>query len=1853
MKIIQTKNRKRLLVTLLMVLPILLTALLADECERGATLCRVAAMIDTIDHKAQISIDSVPAIISDLEVRATQSDNELEQSLLYANLASLYQGYYQQRSYTFNQRVGIEGDLPPDISQWSGEEFLKKIYSCSMLSIKHRSVLLDIPTSACGVLLQEGEFNETLRPNLYTILAYRAISMLETVGYRYDINRYITQNLPSYDLAFAPVTTLLDSPMEKEEFQVAQSILYLYKELLQYAQDQEQEDLLVYTNLDRLAFAYKVLPESDQYLAQLKQLYSTYKERAISLAIVAQIAQTEINSSDYTTRKGLLELCQTTLQHFPNEKGGTPCITSYIERLTAPEVELHFEKQIYPKKRSEVAIRYNNIKKLGVTIYREGGENTQNPRITPKYLEQLPPVAQYTQYCSDTLTLVAQKGSLKIPKLPVGAYIIALDTHSGEEVDPIAMRFAVTRFSAIVVRRELLIVDAESGKPQPNIEVELFKRDSGGAYLQLSESKRTNREGFLSLPDDPSIKGVRPIHRGDSLAMITSIPYSYTYPNSPLVEEKISLFTDRSIYRLGQVVQYAGVIYKVSQESGAVERHKTLTLQLRDSRYQIVSTQEVLSDSYGSFSGSFALPSHLLAGRYSLVTTSGEAQISFEVAAYKRPSFQVKLSPETELHQFDREIKVNGEAISYNNIPINGATFSYTITERESIYRLGSNNLSRVVAKGSANVGEMGEFAFNFTPQRNSRSRYPDQAIYWIEVVVTSPLGETQEESLRLFVGKDPIAISLNLPTNVCRDRAIELPIKVTNLLGSPISYRGKYTLYAQNNAKEEVAQANFSSEQPASPAHWEGIPSGAYRLVVDVESSEGVRASHEYNFTLYSLCDKSPAITTPLWLAEEELTCPKGESVTLQFGSSDRNSYITYMIFEGYNLVARESVQLSNRNQLLTIPYLKNYKNDLTLLLFLVKDEEYHVRKAQIKATEPDKKLTIRSKSFRDFVTSGAKERWRFSVTDSQEQEVESRVIATMFDASLQAITPHNWFFNPHSSTQYYYIPTNWSKQVASSQLKYRKQNPITCTSPQYPILRETELPYINRNLILRSESSAVEEKDVAKTETTTIPENLRTNFAETALFYPTLTTNIEGEVWIEFELPHSNTTWQFMALAYTQDLQFGEYFRTTIAQKPLMVTPNLPRFLHNGDETSLSVGVSNRSGDKQAGNLQLELFDIDSDLTLTTLKQPFALNDGQSHTHIFHFTVDCKSPYIGVRIMANGMTASDGEQHLLRILPTQRLVTESMPLNLTSGVSSQEFTFAALKKIQPKSRTNYRMMLEYTTQPIWYVVQALPTLIESNRCLSVTDLSDALFAQSVASGIAQNNPSIASAIEMWQKGYESGEETPLVPLERDESLKSVLLASSPWSVEAKNDQEQMLQLAQLLDVNRMQAERNTSLLALKNRQRPDGSWSWFEGMPSSPYITLEVVLNLIRLQEMEMKSYNETEMQMIHKAINYLDGTLTAATPSKQLTSFDLRYLYLRSLCQDIPLADTLQNHKTQMALLAQTWSKLDLYHQPLAAITLRTYGYVKEADKIVESLYKISTYTPQQGRYWQNGQYNRVGTMGDIEVQCAMIAAFNQQNSNNPIINEMRLWLLQQKEYRDWGRSTASAEAIYTLLSTGSEWLDTPRGESQIIWGDNPIETKDITPLLGSIKHEKPGSEITPNDATVRIKRTSTLPSWGALYWQYYDDYNLIVSTQSQPIEIEKHLFVKEGNKLVPITQQEVAVGDEVVVQLVVKAHESVSFVHLQDERAACFEPSQQLAGYRYDENVGYYLEHRNAATNFYFDYLPKGNYLFTYTVHAERGGAYTNGLATINSLYAPKINAHTASNRLTVKNTPKTD
>lgn len=1185
-------------------------------------------------------------------------------------------------------------------------------------------------------------------------------------------------------------------------------------------------------------------------------------------------------------------------------------------------------------------------------------------------------------------------------------------------------------------------------------------------------------------------------------------------------ETKYQVYTDRALYRPGQKVHASAISYTVKKGLDASVPGKSMELKfvLSDANWKQVAEQKVTTDEYGTASVDFELPKEGKTGQYS-ISVNGTASEYFRVEEYKRPTFEITFPKVNEKYDWGDTVVVKASAKTYAGVPVQGAKVEYQVTRRNQLWWWGAGSAGQLVKTDSCVTREDGTFDVEIPLEASlagkdetDMSDFMRIARFFnfeVSAIVTDISGESHEGVMSLPLGTKPTILTVNLPKRIETDSLKMVTFAYRNASGIPISSRLKYRI-DEGEWKDAEANAPVSIKEYASSASassslvWK---SGVHQL----EAICG-QDTLQQKFTLFSMKDTHPVEPTTEWYYQTAKTFPRdGKPVYIQVGSSENGAHIVYSIIAGNKLLEKGAWELGDSIVTLPFTYKEEYASGIVLNYSFVKQGKCYTRMMSIARPLPEKKLNIAWKTFRNRLTPGQKEEWTLKITTPDGKPAKAQLMSVLYDKSLDQIAPHFW----NSSLGFYQSLPNcywehtlsfrsfWLNGVYPTKYYDEKQLDVDKFDGKffsyYAYMQAVELCKLERSsggtvesVRIQKDELVQEEGRVMKTRGSNMirvaaaapsadkvfdaveemPQfagssgsdagqyldkvQVRENLNETAFFYPALESDNNGNVAIRFTLPESVTTWKFMGLAHDKEMRNGLLVEEAVAQKTVMVQPNMPRFLREGDKSTIVVKLFNTSDKKVSGNARMQIIDPENNKVVWQKEQKYNIDAEGTTTLSFDVQNLKEGTYIN-KVVVAGNGYSDGEQHYLPVLSDKELVVNTLPITLhEAGKKDFDLTKLFLNKNgkQVKADKDTKVTVEYTNNPSWLMMKALP---------------------------AVSNPTEEDAI----------------------SLMAAVYANS---------------ISRHIQSDTLKVEIDKYVGLLKKLQNADGSFSWWKGMGSSRYVTTEVAEMMVRLNAIVGRQSSTSKM--LSSAITYLrrqtarevqemkkreqENKKYEATPSEQA----LHYLYIITMNFTRLDGSALEDVHYLLGKLKKMTSSLTIYGKAKAAVVLAKNYDEKTAADYLKSIEEYSVYREEMGRYYDTRKAYYSWRDYKIPTEVAAIEALQQLNGNKQTIEEMQRWLLMSKRTQAWDTPVNTVDAVFAFMNGNKQNLNR-KAENAVIKLDGKLipMPKDST-TLGYVKSEQEGKDA----SHLTIDKKSDYTSWGAVYAEFKQPISEIASSES---------------------------------------------------------------------------------------------------------------------------------------------
>lgn len=1116
------------------------------------------------------------------------------------------------------------------------------------------------------------------------------------------------------------------------------------------------------------------------------------------------------------------------------------------------------------------------------------------------------------------------------------------------------------------------------------------------------------------------------------------------------------------------------------------------------------------------------------------------------------------------------------------------------------------------------------------------------------------------------------------------------------------------------------------ATDKDVSFAPLNALGQGYYLVELTAKDAFGTEVVQKAYYCLTEADAKLPPYYTTAWFHALKDKYEPGETAEILVGSS--YAFVDFLIEveikdKGYNtnkLVFSKAISCTGTQQKISIPVTEDWRGNAQIHVTAVRNNELLSWSKTISVPYTNKQLDVKLETFRKEMAPDDAEEWTLKITDKNGQSVKAELLATMYDASLDVLAANNWSLNPFrfmnprfnwesssfqraqtqlwnrnwlsypsSAIQRSFEEINWFGYYFGNRYRYDRLETMSvrggARNGSVAMLQkavESESDFAVTEMAMDEKANAEEVAKYAVMAKAKVPAEdsnaeppaeikMRSDFSETVFFHPHLTTDKQGKVSFKFNAPQSLTRWKFMGLATTEDLKIGTITEEVVTRKQLMITPNYPRFVREGDKLVFQVKVNALDTTLKKATVSLELSDALTGRPLELKMKNYELKI-QNGSGVASWEIDIPEDLAALKFTTKAWSEkhSDGEEKTIPVLSNRMLVTEAMPLPVR-GKGTHKITFDKLKNNTSSSLRNHSLTLEFTPNPIWLAVLSLPYMMEYPYECS-EQIFSRYYSNAIGSYLANSDPAIKRVFDQWKSAAQNKEgDAFLSELEKNPELKQALLTETPWVRDAQNETEQRRRIAELFDTDRMESELAIALKKLKQNQKADGGWGWFNGMESDMYITRYIVSGFGKMRKMGVWQMDAETQSMLHRAIEFLDEEMVEYYDRRALKEkdyvpswTDLHMTYARSFwLDDFKVSGKAQTtYNLIVKLIRDKWTKLDASQKGLAAVLLNRSGFEADAKKVIVSLRETALNSEEFGTYWamDKGYYWH---QAPIENHVMILEAFQEVANDAEMVSEMNIWLLKQKQTQSWETTKATAEACYALLSTGPA-LSAVEGNTNfdteamvsIKLGNETIDPridKDLKTEAGTgyFKTNWTKSSITPDMGNVTVTKDNEGVAWGAVYWQYFEDLDKITGVTDNPIKMKREVMLLQDTENGPLMKKldantSLSVGDRVRVKITLETDRHMEYVHLKDMRAASFEPRKQLSGAEYQEGLSYYRSTTDVAMNFFFGYLPKGTFVFEYDLNVTQAGTFSNGISQLQCMYAPEFTTHSEGVKLEI-------
>jgi hypothetical protein len=1910
--------------------------------------------------------------------------------MLHALQGSWYWSYFLQNRWQFANRTATTSAPSDDFTTWDLKRLFEEIDLQYSLALKDEATLKATPIANLDALLEKGNVPDSYRPTAFDFLAHHALAF-------YSAGEHAgTLRQDAFEIdASSPALGTLDEflawkPETKDEQSTKLRAIQLFQNLLNFHRDDADSSPLLDADLQRLQFAFNMSvgeEKADRYKSALKQLADQNAKHELSALARARWAQLLVQEQENVEA---LEVAQQGANAFPQSPGGIEC-KNLIADIRQPLVSLQTER-VWSEPLPSIRVTYRNVNRLHFRVVRVDwmGRLTQD-RWQPgqfndadrKELANRPRAAEWTtdlpatdDYRPTTYDVPAPKG------LPAGYYIViaSMKPDFSETDNQVFACEAWVSHLALVVRQSWsrpmplsgFILDNRTGLPIAGAKIQTLHRDRQNRRFIEGPSTTSDADGQFSLESVNNASFIVARHNDEVLATMNEYA-SQQYREDARAMSHVNLFTDRSLYRPGQMIHFKGVAMLVDQKENRYElmKNRNFRVKLLDINQQQVAQLEVKSNDFGSFSGSFTAPRDRGTGNMVIVVDEMNfAQTSIQVEEYKRPKFQVDLDAPKDPSRLGEAVKVTGKAMSYTGAPIQGASVRYRVVRQVRWpdwfmvcygWRIAPFlGQSQEIANGWTETRDDGAFECQFIARPDRSVPESDDPIftYSVTVDVTDGTGETRSDQASVSVGYKTMQLEISADDWQSQDEKVKVRLRTTTLDGETVTGQGKLRVYSlrepegvvrpdllgqrlprpmRGDSRRGLTRGILPMPEP-DPADWKNWPlgdevltldfdtqdagwqdidvdlnRGLYRCIAESQDRFGKPIKAELNVRVLDKAAEQLGLKVPFVFGVPRNQVEPGSTWQGLWGSGYEGARAYVEIEHRGKTLKKYWTPVGVSQLVIEQPIEEVHRGGLTVHVTMVRENRLYTETRLIDVPWSQKQLQVRWDRFRSKLTPGSEETWSVTITDPSGKGTIAEMVAALYDQSLDAYLPHNWL---HRFSMFYQESSslNSSFQNVANGFQWLRGNirsdrlPVSRSYRQFPSLLQAfqhsqlrmrglsrfgSAPGIAGEPMVLEAMAEAEGAVFSKSARSpgapmaamadalaagAVPAGMggggpgpnvggpkldsvspRKNLNETAFFFPHMISDETGKVTIQFAMPEALTQWRFLSFAHDEQLRSGSLFDSVVTTKDLMVQPNPPRFLREGDELEFSVKLTNQSPSPQTGTVALHLSDaidlrnLDEAYDNKTAERPFELAPNSSKSLRWKIRVPDGARPIIFKAVAATEKLSDGEEGMLPVLSNQILVTESLPLPIR-GPAEKEFEFKKLLESgQSKTLRHQSLTIQMTSQPAWYAVLALPYLMEyPHECSE--QVFNRLYANALAKHVATSDPKIERVFAVWR---ELQPEALQSPLSKNEDLKSVMIEETPWLRNAEKESQARKNVGMLFERNRLDAELQRAMTKLAQMQRENGMWPWFPGGPDNEYLSLYIVTGFGRLRHMGVG----VDESLAIRALDRLDAWMQESferIPAKErnaernhLSPTIAMYMYGRSFyLVDRPIAEPYQSGLRFWQEQARAhWLKLSRQSQAHIAIGMKRMGDRELPNAIMKSLKENSISDEEMGMHWRDNERSWWWYHAPIETQAILIEAFDEVAGDPAAVEDCKVWLLKQKQTQDWKTTKATADAVYALLGRGANWLASD-SLVQVKVGDLVVEPDQVEAGTGFYERTYPASEVRPDMGKVRVTKSDTGVSWGSIHWQYLEDIRNVTSHVATPLSLEKKIYRRQLTESGPVLEEvlgPISVGDELVCRIVLKTDRDMEYVHLKDYRGSGTEPVNVLSGYRYQDGLAYYESTRDTATHFFIDYLRRGTYVFEYTLRVQHAGDYPMGLATLQCMYAPEFNSHSESVQLQVK------
>ncbi len=1807
--------------------------------------------------------DSTASALKQIAAAEARCSNPVAKSVLKTLEATIYTAIYQSARYKFNSRPTIGNAASDDFNLWSRAQFLSKVESLTNEALACREALLATPLTDYSAALTYEKTTPRFYPTMFDFAASKGIANLAA----FDENESVLN------------PALLDNPLDESLYpslsnSPLHSILGIYRSWTNahLADDASLAEIRI--EMSHYIYNHIFNDDNDSASGKLgKKFFSLYLDNTTSEYSGAYLVAASENMGSFTSeeKRRVYDALNAFAASYPGYFN-INAIKNRINEISQKSVNLRFPEVCAPGAPFDIEVSGRNIDKATILFYdvtksMRGNDTEDYIRYNPLWVPIDSVVVPFAgDIPFDGKTTIRHKFDKP------GRYVVAA-RYPGGKISGNLRAARCTSLSGASFssdgKKSVVAVDAASGKPQAGVEAWFRPWSRENNFTRLNGS--TNAQGLLDVNIDKY--GSILLRRGDD-----HFSPDFTFSNfSPSTEETrhiASINTSLALYRPGDDVDFSVVLFECRPDgSKSPAANTALKMVLFDANYQESATMELTTDEWGRAEGTFATPADGLTGRFNIEARKGSDHVGnhyITVSDYKLPTFTAEITSITPPAKLGEPAVIKGKATTFAGFPVAEASVAVIIKVRTGIWFW--SRTSPVFSTLETTTEPDGTFTVEI-PAETIQSSPAPRGTFLCDIAVTSADGETQTAATSFNLGKS-LAISPSIPSAINTDKPFTAIVALFNALGETQPGTLRYTIKATDSAEFETRSGEIAAGSVA--ALLKDLPVGNYSLAFASADPELADPADNIAVTVYRTDSPVCPVDAPLWIPENSVTATPDGTARLILGSNvaDANVLMSVTNRKGKLLEQRWIVPAKGTHPVdIAIPA---GEPSINVQLNCVRDCKSYSASIRVNSASSKKSISLKIETFRDKVTPGDTEKLTLRVSPTEGADPRSAVILDMsnkaidvLEANILSLRGFNFSNRQISWSGFHFEPSYFSE---SAQVKYLRTTDLSAPefqtygrsfNPNRIMIRGSRPTMMMKsaatdNGVLMEDAvetieemsapmfaaagaadSAVAEEAVAEEaaeeeaqQPSTGESGYRPSEIPLAFFRPMLTTDADGSLTVEYEVPDANTTWLLRSLAYNREMLSATAEADIVASKPIMVNGNAPRFLRIGDTAEIAATVMNNTDSVMTIDVALSLEASGSGETLATLALPVTLEPMTSKALSLPVTAPDNAPGVIFKVKGVSGNFTDGEQSLIAVLPAGQNVVESAMFYLAPGQSTFSMPVNA-------AASGSQVKLSFTENPAWEVVSALPGLREG-QINSSNEAAAALLSAAVADGLMRDNPEIARALRRWAEN--PGDSALISKLEKDSQLKQMLLSSTPWVQAALSDTERMQRLTLLLNGKNTAKVIAKAIADLRKTAAPNGGWYWTANYPNvSEWATYNVMGMLGDLKRLGWLPASKDLDKMIEDACGYMDSEVVRDFNKYPKGDYS-HYVVVRDMFKNVRRSTAAQRvTDSQVQKCIASWKDHGVAAKAVDALILHANGYNATAKQILASLREFSTSTPEKGMWWAQLNNTWMWSLDKVGITSIILDAFASVEPNCADIDKIRQWLILQKENCDWGSTVVTSQVVASILSSGSKWTVNP-GATVIRVGDKIVAA--ATKEISAVSFTAPITNLLAKPTKLTIDRQANYPSFGAVVTLRNASMTELRAMACDQLSVEKSLSTFNGSEW--IAADSFKVGDRVMVELTLVVSEDMDYVVITDKRAAGLEPASQLPEPIWAEGLCFYRENRDSQTNIFINHLPKGTYRLSYELFAAQSGSFACGAAQAQSQYNPRIAAHSAGARIIV-------